>query len=305
MDNSSAPRRVAHVYAAAAVTVALWAGTPIANKIAVATIDSATAGLLRSALAGVIAAVLALLWRLPFPRGAGERFLLAFSGIANFGLWPLLLSFGLGLTTASHAALLIAMIPLVTGLLASAVDRRWPTGGWWAGVALATAGTVLLVSYRGLTPEAAIGADAVIGDLLILLGVVACSIGYVAGGKLAPVIGTWATTFWGLGLAAVVLLPVIALLAGRTDWSVVGTAEWLSVGYMTVFSSLIGYIAWFWALGHGGIARISAWQLGQPVLTMGAAVPLLGERLSLPLIAAAIIILAGTALTQVRPAAAT
>jgi drug/metabolite transporter (DMT)-like permease len=141
----------------------------------------------------------------------------------------------------------------------------------------------------------------VIGDLVILLGVVACAGGYVAGGKLAPVIGTWATTFWGLGLTAVVLAPAVGLLAGRTDWGAVDASSWLAIAYMAILASLVGYVLWFWALGHGGIARMSSWQLGQPLVSVAFAGVLLGEAITLPLLVSGSVIVAGTALTQLRP----
>jgi drug/metabolite transporter (DMT)-like permease len=284
------------VYAVAIGALALWGFTPIANKAAVAAIDPATAGLLRSAIAGVIAGVLALALQLPWPRERRLQWLLAFSGVASFAIWPLLLSVGLAFTTANHAALIIAMIPVFTGLIASAVDRTWPAPAWWGGVSLAALGTAVLIAVRG---EGAGGAS-VGGDLVILIGVVSCAAGYVAGGKLSPVLGTWATTFWGLGLAALVLVPAVALLWSRTDWAAVGTREWLAVGYMALISSLAGYVAWFWALGRGGITRISAWQLGQPVITLVFAVLLLGEMITAPVLIAAAAIFAGTALTQLR-----
>jgi drug/metabolite transporter (DMT)-like permease len=288
------------VYAMAIGALVLWGGTPIANKAAVATIDPATAGLLRSAIAGVLAAALALALRLPWPSVRRQQWLLAFSGLASFAAWPLLLSVGLGLTTANHAALIIAMIPVFTGLIAAAVDRTWPPLGWWAGMSIAAVGAVVLVGVRSGGTDAASGS--VVGDLIILAGVVACAAGYVAGGKLSPVLGTWATTFWGLGSAAVVLVPAVALLWTRTRWSAVGPSEWLAVGYMALISSLAGYVAWFWALGRGGITRISAWQLGQPVLTLVFAVLLLGEVITWSALVAGAAIVAGTALTQLRAA---
>jgi drug/metabolite transporter (DMT)-like permease len=284
------------VSAAAVGAVLLWSGTPIANKMAVDAIDPATAGLLRSALAGVVAGVLALLFKLPFPTDATQRWLLAFSGLASFAVWPLLLSIGLGLTTANHAALMIATIPVVTGLMAAALERSWAGRSWTVGVSIAAVGTAVLVGVRTDGPSGAVGS--VVGDLVILSGVVACSAGYVAGGKLSRAIGPWATSFWGLGLTAVVLVPVIGLLSPRTDWSRVSSEAWFAIGYMTLFSSLIGYVAWFWALGRGGITRMSAWQLGQPVFTVVLAVWLLGEQLTTPLLVAGAAVLAGTALTQ-------
>jgi drug/metabolite transporter (DMT)-like permease len=67
---------------------------------------------------------------------------------------------------------------------------------------------------------------------------------------------------------------------------------------MTILSSLVGYAAWFWALGRGGIARIGAWQFMQPVLTVGWAALFLGERVTVLLVIAALAILAGTAMAQ-------
>lgn len=112
------------MYAAAIFALVLWAGTPIANKIAVASIDPATAGLLRSALAGAASLFLAWLWRLPFPVGSRQRTLLALSSIGNFVAWPWLLSAGLGLTTANHAALMIATSPAASSHRRSALWRR-------------------------------------------------------------------------------------------------------------------------------------------------------------------------------------
>jgi drug/metabolite transporter (DMT)-like permease len=277
----------------------LWGGTAVANKIAVGHMDAMTAGVLRSLLAGLIAAGIAVVWRLPFPKPARQRGLLVLSGITSFAVWPLLLSLGLGLTTASHAALIMAMIPVFTGLIAAGFERNWPRAGWWIGIAIAVVGAFFLVFYRGggalLT-----GGGSVTGDLIILSGAGICALGYVAGGKLTPVIGTWSTTFWGLAIATVVLIPTFALLAPRTDWSAVGIGGWGAIAYLTFMSSLLGYAGWFWALGHGGIARIGSWQLAQPVITLALAVMVLGETLTWPLLVAASAILVGTAIAQRR-----
>jgi len=301
-STAQAPAALA-VYAAAAAALLFWSGTAIANKIAVAQIDPSSAGILRSMLAGLIAGGLALAFRLPFPRKAGQRGLLLVSGISSFAVWPMLMSLGLGTTTAGHAALIMAMLPAFTGLIAAAADRAWPRASWWGGVALAAIGTFALIFYRdggALAGEQA----SITGDLIILAGVVVCALGYVCGGKLSPVIGTWATTFWGLAAATVVTIPTLAVLAHRTDWAAVDSTGWLAIAYMTFLSSLAGYAAWFWALGHGGIARIGSWQLAMPVTTLAAAGVVLGEAITWPIIVSGLAILAGTALAQIpkRPA---
>lgn len=282
--------------AAAALTLALWSGTAIANKLAVGQIDAMTAGLLRSLLAGLIAAGIASIARFPLPKTRPQWVLLLISGIFSFALWPGILSVGISMTTANHAALIMAVLPVTTGLIAAGVDRKIPSAAWWIGIFVAMIGTVLLILWKNGTDSG--GEATIAGDLIILAGVGICSAGYVAGGKLSAQIGTWSTTFWGLAAAVSVLLPSVILLAPRTDWSAVGMAGWGGIAYMTFCSSIIGYACWFWALGSGGIARIGVLQFGQPVLTLVFAVIILGEQITLPLLAAGAIILIGVAIAQ-------
>ncbi len=145
MSGDLGDRSIVAIYAAAAGALLLWAGTPIAIKLAVASIDPATVGMLRAVLAGPVALVVALTLGLPFPAGRRPRRLLIVSGITSFAVWPTLLSVGIGLTTAVHAALIIAIIPIFTGLIAAAFDRAWPYRAWWAGISIAGTGTVFLI----------------------------------------------------------------------------------------------------------------------------------------------------------------
>ncbi len=189
------------------------------------------------------------------------------------------------------------MIPIFTGLIAAAFDRAWPHVAWWAGISIAGAGTVFFISYGGSETLSAGGASAT-GDLIILGGAVVCALGYVTGGKLSLVIGTWATTFWGLAIAAVATIPVAVAFAPRTDWFAVTGTSWLSLGYLAFIGSLTAYLAWFWSPGHGGITRMSSWQLGQPVVTLVLAAIVLGEAITPPLLLSGAVILTGTGLAQ-------
>ncbi len=207
----------------------------------------------------------------------------------------MLLSVGIGMTTATHAGLIIALIPLVTGLFSCVVDRGWPNPVWWLGSAVAIAGTAFLI----LSQESSAGDAATIaGDLLILLGVTACAVGYIAGARITPVLGTWATTFWGIVVAAIALIPVAVFQLGGTAWASIGVTSGLAMLYLAFFGTIGGYAAWYWALGHGGVRRISSWQLAQPVITLALAAVILGELLTLQLVLIASVILASTALAQ-------
>lgn len=96
---------------AAVLALLLWSGTTSANKIAVKDIDGLTVGVLRSALASVVALFVVTAMRLKPPTARGQVGLIIRSGVTSFAIWPALLSIGVGWTTAGHAGLVLGLIP--------------------------------------------------------------------------------------------------------------------------------------------------------------------------------------------------
>ncbi|MEE8275418.1 MAG: DMT family transporter [Alphaproteobacteria bacterium] len=283
--------------AAAAAAIAIWGGTPIVTKIAVAEVDPLVVGMLRTLLAAAVIAPIAFLGRIARPRTAAEIGLLAASAIGGFIVFPVLFSLGQRHTSASHAALILATLPLFTGLFAAIIERRMPGPRWWLGAAVAGGGEVLLVGLRFGFEGSAAG---LAGDLLIVASCVAASMGYVAGGRLSRSLGTWPTTLWGITAAGLVLLPALPFAARDVAWAAVSTASWASIGYLAFLSTVLGYVAWYWALARGGIARIGITQFAQPVVSLALAVAILGEAMTLPLAATAACIIAGIWIAQRR-----
>jgi drug/metabolite transporter (DMT)-like permease len=284
---------------AGSVTLLIWSATPIANKIAVDYMSGLAAGVLRSTIAGALALVIALALRLPFPKRGRDRALLALSGLASFAVWPVTFSVGIARTTAGHAALILATIPIFAVLLASAIVRRRPAPGWWGGAAIAIGGAVFIVLDRGGSMAAVSAGASLGGDLIVLAGAFVCALGYVAGGRLAPRIGTPATTLWGLALSLGLLVPVLAVEVGpATHWAGIAARGWLAMAWLALLSSLLAYALWFYALRHGGIGRISSLLLVEPAITLAIAAAVLGERISLPLALGCAVVVAGTYLAH-------
>jgi drug/metabolite transporter (DMT)-like permease len=119
----------------------------------------------------------------------------------------------------------------------------------------------------------------------------------VAGGRLTQSLGSLAVTFWGVAIAALVLLPAL-LVIPSPNLDEAPPAALGGLAYLIVISSVIGYVAWNWALAHGGIGRTGVLQFAQPVLSVVLAVLLLGESLSLSVIFSAAVILAGIAIAR-------
>lgn len=296
-SGAASDRHQPAVYAAAAFAVLVWAGTAIVTKIAVGRMDPLLVGILRTVLAAAIVAPAAFALRLPRPTGAGQWGLLAASGIGGFVLFPIFFSLGLRYTTAGHTGLILATLPVFTGLFNAIADRRWPRSRWFAGAGVAMLGEAFLIAFQaGLGGGSA--SNVILGDILILAGAASASLGYVCGARLSLRYSSWATTFWGITLAGLLLLPAFWWVPPGAFGA--ATGAWLAVLYLALGSTIIAYVAWYWALSRGGIARIVLAQFLQPVLTMVLAALILGEVITLPLGLAAAVILAGIFIAQRR-----
>lgn len=274
--------------------VLLWGGSPIATRLAVLGIDPLAVGLLRTLLAALLALPLALALRLKLPRGRRGWVLMFGAALGSYVLFPILFSIGVRHTTASHAALVHASTPLFTGIIAALLERRWPGRWWWGGVAIALIGEALLIGLgRGFNEPGV----TVKGDLIVFASCLAVAFGYVAGGSLSRSLGSLAVTFWGLVLGAVLTMPGV-LLIPSSGLIEAPPAALGGLAYLVVISSVIGYIAWNWALAHGGIGRIGVLQFAQPALTVLLAVLLLGESLTPSIVFSAAVILAGVAIAR-------
>ena len=75
---------------------------------------------------------------------------------------------------------------------------------------------------------------------------------------------------------------------------------WGSVLFLALVTSILGYVGWYWALGAGGIARIATMQFLQPISGLVLAFFALGERPTLVLAVATLLILVGVVTAQRR-----
>ena len=280
---------------AGCVAVGLWSATPLATKLAVVAFDPVAVGILRTGLAGLIALPLALLARMAPPRSRRGRTYLTVSALGGYLVFPLLFSIGQARTSAGHGAMILALTPIFTGLIAAALDRAMPRRSWWVGGAVAFAGTALLIGETlGFgSSEADFG-----GDLLVLAGSLSAACGYVAGARAAREAGTWPVTLWGITLASALLLPALPFFLSGSDLRMFQPDAWAAVFYLAVVSSIVAYGAWYWALAKGDIATMGTIQFAQPLAGLGLAAWILGEALTMPLALSAGLILLGVAVAQ-------
>jgi drug/metabolite transporter (DMT)-like permease len=292
------PRSALAPIVTAGLIMIIWGATPVATRLAVADLQPLHVGLLRTVFAGLLALPIALALRQPLPKDRRGLLLLVISGASGFIVFPLLYSFGQRDTSAMHGGMILAALPVFTGSYAALVERRRPGARWIAGCVVALLGECALIALRA----GAGGAQPTLGgDLLVLLSALLVAAGYVAGARLAQTgYSSLATTLWGVALAAMVSAVIMAATVARGGWPSAGWQSWSAVLYLAGVTTILGYIGWYWALAKGGIARIGTIQFFQPVSGLILAALLLGERMTLPLLAASVVILAGVWIAQRR-----
>ncbi|MFT5740782.1 MAG: drug/metabolite transporter (DMT)-like permease [Planctomycetota bacterium] len=278
------------VFVTALIAVVIFGGSAIAAKVAVSTIAALDVAILRTIIGGAIALPLALMLRIRLPVASTQRWLLAISGFCGFVAFPLLFTFGVMLTSANHATMVLAVLPMTTGAIAMLWDRQWPASIWWLGCAVAFAGEIILI-YEA--PVASV-VTSTAGDLLVLLANVFASLGYVAGARLQRSgYSAKGTTFWGISLFALLILPFAWFMLDFDALAVAGQIAWTGVLYQAIGVTIIAYMLWYWALGTGGIARVGLFQFLQPVSGVILAWLVLSEGISASFAIASLLIICG------------
>jgi drug/metabolite transporter (DMT)-like permease len=231
--------------------------------------------------------------------------LLLVYGLGNFAAFPALFSLGAHKTSGTHAALIMAAMPVLSGLIAMVLDRRLPRSGWFIGAAIALAGETALVGMgRGVHPAGA----TVAGDAIVLAGCTLSAVGIVAGARLSARMNPLATTLWAIAIGSIALAPLslARMAAAPNAYQHLTGTTWAAILQITLGAAVTANVLWLWAVSRGGLVRIAPIQFAQPVCALFFASVLLNERVTAPLLLAAAGIVFGTiaACRAARPSAA-
>lgn len=258
-----------------------------ATKVAVAELDGTVVGLGRALAAAVLAALVLLARREHLPSAAHLPGL-ALVGAGVVVGFPLLSALALERVDAAHGAVLTGLLPMATAIGGVLRAGERPSAAFWLVSVLGLAAVLAFAaSMGGGAPQPA--------DLLLLAAVAAAGLGYAEGGRLARELGGWQVISWALLLTAPFIALPVGLRALATGLAA-SPAAWLGFAYVATVSMYLAFFAWYRGLALGGIARVGQLQLAQPVLTLLWSALLLGERVTLPTVLAALAVIGTVAL---------
>ena len=270
--------------------VAAFSFTVIFTRIAVGGLSPMFVGSARAVIAALLAATALALTKQRLPTGTQWARLAVVAGGVVVG-FPLLTSYALTTAAASHGAVVIALLPAATAVMAAIRGKERPPKSFWT---MAAVGAVTALVFAMLH-----GGD--FGrlnwsDLLLFGAVAAAAVGYAEGGMLSRELGSWQTVSWALVIASplMIVLTVVSMIHQPPAGTPI---QWAALSYLAVVSMFLGFFAWYRGLAIGPMAQVSQVQLVQPVLSIIWAALLLGEELTWSTIlgGGAVIVCAGVA----------
>ncbi|MCC6314899.1 MAG: EamA family transporter [Thermomicrobiales bacterium] len=278
------------------LVVALWSSTFIITKAIFAELAPLPYIFGRFAIMLALAAAGLLLRRrgdaLRIHRADFGRFLAV--GLTGYTLYQLAFVLGLERTSPFSSSLLVALVPLFTVLITSAMGERTPPQGW-LGLAVALVGVaIFLWDKRG-------DEGTLVGDALSL----GAAVMFAAYGVLnRPLVRRYPPETYSaytilFGAVPLFLLALPDTLA--TDWGALSGAAWVALVYMAILPVYIAYQLWNWAIARRGIAAATAFSLLVPIVSGVVSAIVFGESFGFWKVFGAALVLLGLIVVRWRP----
>ncbi|KRP82927.1 DMT family transporter [Pseudomonas lactis] len=257
------------------IGVVIFSGSLPATRLAVMEFDPVFLTMIRATLAALLGLCLLGVFKekRPTRQQWAPLVIVAIGVVIGF---PLLTALALQYVTSAHSIVFIGLLPLATAVFGVLRGGERPRLVFWL---FSILGSLLVMGYavaQGLSAAPA-------GDVLMLLAVLVCGLGYAEGARLSRSLGGWQVICWALVVSLPVVAPLSLVLAPAT-LSGISLPAWLSLGYVALFSMLIGFVFWYRGLAQGGIAAVGQLQLLQPFFGLALAAGLLHEQVSLGMV---------------------
>ena len=210
-------------------------------------------------------------------------------GLCFFGLFFVLYNIAIGYTTAARASLALATLPLHTMVVGALLGIEPLTRRKTIGVGVAVLGVIAaLASGLSAAPPGAWRGE------LIMTGAVMCMAFYNVWSR--PFIQRSSALGFltvGMGAGAAALIVVGSLTGSVAVLNGFGTPQWIAGIYLGIGGGALAFILWVMALERASPTRVANTMTVNPIAAGLLATQLVGEPITLNLIAGLIAVFAG------------
>jgi drug/metabolite transporter (DMT)-like permease len=277
----------------------LWGSSYVVAKVALQEIPPPLLGSLRVLLATAILWPI-LLWRSRVavcgrrrpiePIARGDALRLAGLGLLGIGASYLLDYWGISLSTATDASLMIIAEVIFTALLASMLAGERLGHRKRVGIVIGIAGVLTLVLGNSVSSATAGGWARVAGDALILACLLCEAVYTVFGAGLARKYQPLTVLVWAHTGSLLLWLPILLWYLASGRFPALSMAAVAGVLYLASVTSALCYLIWFSVIRVAGSAVGAVSLVVQPLVGSLLGLALLGDPLTATLVAGAALI---------------
>lgn len=278
-------------------TMAMWGGTWVSGRIIAQELTAplATAAM-RFLLAGLALALVAKASGkgIPLPQDGREWRVIWSLGFFGIFLYGLCFFYGLQKIAAGHAALVVALNPVVVVIAAWLLGQERMNGRKALGSVIALAGCLTVIGNGD--PLALLRGEVGMGELLIVGCVLSWTAYTFISRRATQLISPLATTLHA-SLVGALLLGIAALIVAEINIAEWSLKVWTSLFYLAIFGTAISYTWFSDAVRQMGAGHASVFINLVPVFAVLQAAVILDERLGLPVLFGGLLVIAGVWLT--------
>jgi drug/metabolite transporter (DMT)-like permease len=253
------------------------------TRFAVGSMDPVLVSAFRFGVGCVLLLAVALTTRARWPR-AGDLLLTAALGVLFYGVFFVAYARALTLTTAARGSLGVAMLPVLTMVVAAALGRERLTGRKSAGVLVALGGVAISLA----TDLRHAPAGAWQGDAMMIAAMLSMSLYTIYSRPLMA--RSSALGYATVGMAAGAAVNVIASWSagGVADVQAFSATQWAAALFLGIVPGAIGFFLWVYAVERTTPTRVAATITVSPVSAGVLAATILGEPFGIGLLLGAI-----------------
>ncbi|MBB4566289.1 DMT family transporter [Rhizobium leucaenae] len=255
-------------------TVLIWSGNTVVTKAAAGVISPGSISFYRWLLAFLV--LLPFVGRAAWQnRALLKQYWLKLATLGALGMviYQSLAYEAAKTTSAVNMGVIVALMPLLSTLLASALAGEKLTTANLAGGTISLIGLIYLTSQGH--PAALLGGGFHIGDGLMIIAVLSNSLYGVMLKRWAMPLSMWQQLFWQIGFSTILLIPVFLM----GDIAPITSANLPLILYAAIPTSLVAPLCWMIGIRNLGAARTSLLINLLPIIVAVLAWAILHEQL--------------------------
>jgi len=213
-------------------------------------------------------------------------------GTLGLGLYQVLWSLGLNLTSPSNSALILSTQPLLGTLYVDLIKKEHVGRQQYWGMLLALVGVVLVILKP--TAKLHLSLETLPGDLLTLLAAFCAAIFFSVWSK--PLLKTYSPLrlmSYCMIIGSLILWIASPFSAQPVVWGQVLEKTWWSMGYAVVLSGMLGHVFWYEGLERIGVTKSMVYLYFIPIWAVVFNFLMMGETIFLQQILGGVLILLG------------